>query len=144
MESREKLRGLDCDLVVMAHRGIARREELEGLIDANQALALRRAGEILALIDRPMAASDIVRRVCLFYKLLSGKPRALCGSSGTSAFSSSSWWTGGTWSWRPRTASRSTVPPAETVETWQRRAFLTSCAERLPGGSRSAFLFGKN
>ena len=75
MESREKLRGLDCDLVVMAHRGIARREELEGLIDANQALALRRAGEILALIDRPMAASDIVRRVCLFYKLLSGKPR---------------------------------------------------------------------
>ena len=34
-----------------------------------------RAGEILALIDRPMAASDIVRRVCLFYKLLSGKPR---------------------------------------------------------------------
>ena len=48
MESREKLRGLDCDLVVMAHRGIARREELEGLIDANQALALRRAGEILA------------------------------------------------------------------------------------------------
>ena len=120
MESREKLRGLDCDLVVMAHRGIARREELEGLIDANQALALRRAGEILALIDRPMAASDIVRRVCLFYKLLSA---ALCGSSGTSAFSSSSWWTGGTWSWRPRTASRSTVPPAETVETWQRRVF---------------------
>ena len=102
MESREKLRGLDCDLVVMAHRGIARREELEGLIDANQALALpagvtlaqaveatldggvtclqlrektASAGEILALIDRPMAASDIVRRVCLFYKLLSGKPR---------------------------------------------------------------------
>ena len=53
----------------------ARREELDGLIDANQALALRRAGEILALIDRPMAASDIVRRVCLFYKLLSHKPR---------------------------------------------------------------------
>ena len=75
MESREKLRGLDCDLVVMAHRGIARREELDGLIDANQALALRRAGEILALIDRPMAASDIVRQVCLFYKLLSHKPR---------------------------------------------------------------------
>lgn len=75
MESREKLRGLDCEQLIMAHRGIARREELDGLIDANQALALRRAGEILALIDRPMAASDIVRRVCLFYKLLSHKPR---------------------------------------------------------------------
>ena len=70
MESREKLRGVDCELLI-----IARREELDGLIDANQALALRRAGEILSLIDRPMAASDIVRRVCLFYKLLSGKPR---------------------------------------------------------------------
>ena len=113
MESREKLRGLDCDLVVMAHRGIARREELEGLIDANQALALRRAGEILALIDRPMAASDIVRRVCLFYKLLSGKPRRALRFERT----------GGTWSWRRRTASRSTAPPAEAVETWQRRVF---------------------
>ena len=61
MESREKLRGLDCEQLIMAHRGIARREELDGLIDANQALALRRAGEILALIDRPMAASDIVK-----------------------------------------------------------------------------------
>ena len=60
----------------LSHRmGMESREKLEGLIDANQALALRRAGEILALIDRPMAASDIVRRVCLFYKLLSGKPR---------------------------------------------------------------------
>ena len=75
MESREKLRGLDCEQLIMAHRGITRREELDGLIDANQALALRRAGEILALIDRPMAASDIVRQVCLFYKLLSQKPR---------------------------------------------------------------------
>ena len=33
MESREKLRGLDCDLVVMAHRGIARREELEDRVN---------------------------------------------------------------------------------------------------------------
>ena len=104
MESREKLRGLDCDLVVMAHRGIARREELEGLIDANQALALRRAGACSTSCSPE-------------------SPAAPCGSSGTSAFSSSFWWTGGTWSWRRRTASRSTAPPAEAVETWQRRVF---------------------
>lgn len=123
MESREKLRGLDCDLVVMAHRGIARREELEGLIDANQALALRRAGEILALIDRPMAASDIVRRVCLFYKLLSGKPRRALRFERNIRFFIEFLVDRGTWSWRRRTASRSTAPPAEAVETWQRRVF---------------------
>ena len=75
MESRERMRGLPCDKFIMAHRGIARREELDRLIDDNQALALRRAGEILALIPKAMTMSEINQAVCAYYKLLTGKPR---------------------------------------------------------------------
>ena len=42
----EKLRGTRADLFVMAHRGMCTREELEALIDDNQALAQQRAGEV--------------------------------------------------------------------------------------------------
>lgn len=75
MESRERMRGLPCDKFIMAHRGIARREELDRLIDDNQALALRRAGEILSLIPKAMTMSEINQAVCAYYKLLTGKPR---------------------------------------------------------------------
>lgn len=71
-----------------------------------------------------MAASDIVRRVCLFYKLLSGKPRrALRFERNIRFFIEFLVDRGEPWSWRRRTASRSTAPPAEAVETWQRRVF---------------------
>ena len=90
-----------------------------------------------------MAASDIVRRVCLFYKLLSGKPRRALRFERNIRFFIEFLVDRGTWSWRPRTASRSTVPPAETVETWQRRVF-DKLRRAAPRGSRSAFLFGKN
>ena len=69
IESREKLRDVDADFFVMAHRGMCRREELSALIDDNQALAQRRAGEVL---------SQITRAVCGYFKLLTKKPsRAL-------------------------------------------------------------------
>ena len=73
--SREKLRGLGCDFYIMAHRGVCPGGEIGGLIDANQALIRRRAEEILALVDRPMTASEIDERVCLLYQLLTHKPR---------------------------------------------------------------------
>ena len=75
MASREKLRGLDCDAYIMAHRGVCGPGEIESFIDANQALVLRRAGEILDLIDRPMTASQIVEAVCVLHRLLTHKPR---------------------------------------------------------------------
>ena len=57
---------------------IRTREELEVLIDDNQALAQRRAGEVLALITGPMTISEITRAVCGYFKLLTRKPsRAL-------------------------------------------------------------------
>ena len=75
LESREKLRELGCDFYIMAHRGICPGGEIGGLIDANQALIRRRAEEILALIDRPMTASQIDEASCVLYKLFTHKPR---------------------------------------------------------------------
>lgn len=76
--SREKLRGLGCDAYVMAHRGVCGPLEWEDLIDENRALVHRRAEEILALVDRPMSASQIVQAVCERYQLFTHKPhRAL-------------------------------------------------------------------
>ena len=78
IESREKLRDVDADFFVMAHRGMCRREELSALIDDNQALAQRRAGEVLSQITGPMTISEITRAVCGYFKLLTKKPsRAL-------------------------------------------------------------------
>ena len=74
IESREKLRGLGCDCYIMAHRGICPGSEIDALIDANQALIGRRAGEILSLVDRPMTASQIDESACVFYRLLTHKP----------------------------------------------------------------------
>ena len=75
MESREKLRGLGCDAYIMAHRGVCAGEEIGALIDMNQDLIRRRTEEILALVDRPMTAVEIDEKVCLFYQLLTHKPR---------------------------------------------------------------------
>lgn len=75
MDSREKLRGLGCDAYIMAHRGVCPGPEIDGLIDANQDLVRRRAEEILALVDRPMTASQIDEAACVLYQLFTHKPR---------------------------------------------------------------------
>jgi len=74
LDSREKLRGLGCDACIMAHRGVCAGGEFDALIDANQDLSRRRAGEILALVDRPMTASQIDEAACVHYKLFTHKP----------------------------------------------------------------------
>ena len=77
-ESREKLRSLRCDAYIMAHRGVCPGGAFDGLINANQDLIRRRAEEILSLVDRPMTASQIDERACVFYSLLTHRPpRAL-------------------------------------------------------------------
>ena len=51
MESRERLQELeDCDFFIMAHKGVCTGREIGPLIDANQELVRRRAGEIRDLI----------------------------------------------------------------------------------------------
>lgn len=75
MDSREKLRGLGCAAYIMAHRGVCPGGEIDALIDANQALIRRRAEEILALVDRPMTASQIDEAACVLYRLFTHKPR---------------------------------------------------------------------
>ena len=75
MDSREKLRGLDCDFYIMAHRGVCSGGEIGPLIDGNQALVRRRAEEILDQVEGPMTASQIVQRVCALYQLFTRKPR---------------------------------------------------------------------
>ena len=74
LDSREKLRNLGCNFYIMAHRGVCPGGEIDGLIDANQALTRRRAGEILSLVDTPMTASQIDERACIFYKLFTHRP----------------------------------------------------------------------
>ena len=75
MESREKLRDVNCSHYVMAHRGVCTLPEINSLIDENQALLRRRAEEILALISRPMTASQIDEAVCIQDELFTMKPR---------------------------------------------------------------------
>ena len=74
MESREKLRNLGCDAYIIAHRGVCSGEEIGALIDANQSLVRQRAEEILALVDRPMTASQIDEAACVLYELFTRKP----------------------------------------------------------------------
>lgn len=75
MDSREKLRGLNCARYIMAHRGTCSPDEIEALIDENQALIHRLAQEILSLIVRPMSASQINEAVCIQDELFTNKPR---------------------------------------------------------------------
>ena len=76
MESRERLRELeDCDFFIMAHKGVCAGREIGPLIDANQELVRRRAGEIRDLITEPMDFSQICRAVCARFSLLARRPR---------------------------------------------------------------------
>ena len=75
-ESRERLRELeDCDFFIMAHKGVCAGREIGPLIDANQELVRRRAGEIRDLITEPMDFSQICRAVCTRFSLLTRRPR---------------------------------------------------------------------
>ena len=78
IESREKLRGLNCDAYILAHRGVCPPVHFEELIDANQQLIQERLEEILEIIDHPMEFSRISASVCTRYQLFTHKPeRAL-------------------------------------------------------------------
>ena len=73
--SREKLKQLNCQYYIMAHRGICQGEEMKKLIDANQELLQQRTKEVLALVDDTLTFSQINERVCKYYELLTKVPR---------------------------------------------------------------------
>ena len=77
--NKRKLRRLreleDCDFFIMAHKGVCAGREIGPLIDANQELVRRRAGEIRDLITEPMDFSQICRAVCTRFSLLTRRPR---------------------------------------------------------------------
>ena len=75
MDSRQKLRKLNCDYFVMAHKGICTREEIDQLIEDNHALILERAAEIRALVTEPMNFSQVCALVCQKYQLFSTRAR---------------------------------------------------------------------
>ena len=75
MNSRQKLRNLNCDYFIMAHRGICAGHEIDTLIDDNHTLILRRAFEIRDLVDEPMDFSHLCARVCKQFELFSLRPR---------------------------------------------------------------------
>ncbi len=71
--SRQRLRDISCEKLIMAHRGVAEGSELPSLIDQNDALLAQRAAEIQSLVVRPMTASEISRAVCNYYELFTKK-----------------------------------------------------------------------
>ena len=76
--SREKIRHAECDLFIMAHKGICDNREISAVIDANLDLLYRRGQEILSLIDRPMTFSEINHAAVGLHKLYTHRPyRAL-------------------------------------------------------------------
>lgn len=75
MDSRQKLRELDCDCFIMAHKGTCARDEIGELIDLNHQLILRRAGEMRDLVTQPMDFSRICALVCEKFGLFSQRPR---------------------------------------------------------------------
>ena len=73
--SREKLRGLEYDTYILAHRDICGREEFLDLVEHNQQLLHRRAEDILALVTRPMTAGEVNAKVCEAYQLFTKRLR---------------------------------------------------------------------
>ena len=74
-KSREKLGKTRHSHYIIAHKGICPGADFPALVRDNDALILRRAEEILSLVEGAMTFSDINRRVCAFYKLLTRQPR---------------------------------------------------------------------
>lgn len=71
--SKERLRGLDCDAFIAAHRGVF--TDVNAMVDSNRELVHRRAAEILSVIDRPMSFSQINAGVCRYFGLEPHTPR---------------------------------------------------------------------
>lgn len=72
LESAERLRGLDCDGWILAHRQVCR--DIAPAADHTRALLLRRAAEICSLVTGPMTAGEIWQSAAAMYELHTKKP----------------------------------------------------------------------
>lgn len=73
--SRSKLLHTHYSHYIIAHKGVCPGADFPALVRDNDALILRRAEEILALIDHSMPFSAIDQLVCAHYTLLTRQPR---------------------------------------------------------------------
>lgn len=74
-ESRKKLMDTRYDFYIMAHKGVCTGADFPALVRDNDTLILRRAEEILDLVEKPMSFSEIDRAVCAHFTLLTRQPR---------------------------------------------------------------------
>lgn len=77
LQSKERLRALDCDVFIAAHRGVF--TDGNAMVDANRELVHRRAAEILSVIDRPMTFSQVNAAVCGYFELAPKTARRALG-----------------------------------------------------------------
>lgn len=75
--SKERLRDLNCDLYISAHRGVF--SDIGAVVDKNLALMRQRAGQILSVVDRPMTFDQINRRACALLDVHPQNPRRALG-----------------------------------------------------------------
>lgn len=75
LESHQKIRQLDCEMFVMAHRGTCSQEALGALVDANGDLLRRCADQIRDVVTEDIDFSELCRRACSVLGLHSNKPR---------------------------------------------------------------------
>ena len=73
--SRRKMGETRHSHYIIAHKGICPGADFPALVRDNDHLILRRAEEILALVDKPLSFSAIDQLICAHYKLLTRQPR---------------------------------------------------------------------
>lgn len=75
--SKVRLRDLNCNLYIAAHRGIF--PDINTVVDRNLALMRQRARQILSVVDRPMTFDQINRRACALLDVHPQNPRRALG-----------------------------------------------------------------
>jgi len=83
-QSKQRLRNLDCDFYIAAHRGIF--SDVNAMVDKNLALMRQRARQILSVVDRPMTFSQINEKACALLDVHPKTPRRALGLEASMRF----------------------------------------------------------
>lgn len=75
--SKERLRDLNCDLYIAAHRGVF--SDIDTVVDKNLALMRQRAQQILSVVNHPMTFDQINQRACALLDIHPQSPRRALG-----------------------------------------------------------------
>ena len=82
--SKQRLRDLNCDLYIAAHRGVF--SDANAMVDKNLSLMRQRAQQILSVVDRPMTFSQINERACALLDVHPKTPRRAMGLEASMRF----------------------------------------------------------